>query len=158
MKKLLFVFALFFLHTALFVQLTSSSAVGLRYAVPTGATADVWENGYGVTGTYNISIIPLLDITFEGSWHSFKGKEFTLDENGTLYGGEDISIFGFVAGPVLTLGMFDVGVKGGYFFNDIDEVAIFPFAQIDILMFSVGAEYKATGDANWFSVYANFNF
>ncbi len=159
MKKLL-VFILFMglTQATTFAQWESSSSFGLRYVVPTGATADFYDSGYGVTGTSNFSVIPLMDIIFEGSWHQLNGKEITIDGLGNINTDNDMSIYGFVAGPVLTLGIADVGLKGGYFFGDVSEWVLFPFAQVDIFMFSLGAEYKAVGDTEWAAVYLNYNF
>ena len=156
MKKLLMILLfLGFTQSNIFAQLETKSALGIRYAVPSGTTADLFEYGVGTTGTTNIQVIPLMEITIEGSWHMFKGKELIA---GNSLRADDLSILGFVAGPVLTLGIIDVGVKGGYFFDDIHEWVLFPFAQVDIFMFSLGAEYKAIGDTKWASAYLNLNF
>ena len=158
MKKLLL--ALLFLgfaQSTIFAQLfESKSAFGVRYAVPSGTTADLFDYGIGTTGTVNIPVVPLLEITVEGSWHMLKGKEL-IAGNSDLKA-DDLSILGFVAGPVLNLGIVDLGVKGGYFFDDIHEWVLFPFAQVDIFMFSLGAEYKALGDTKWASAYINLTF
>ncbi len=156
MKKLLLVLLLLgFIQSNIFAQLSTSSAFGVRYVVPTGTTADVYDNGFGITGSANFSVIPILDIMIEGSWHVLKMKDLGV-LNDML--NENLSISGLVVGPVLTLGFVDVGIKGGYFFGDVSEWAVFPFAQIDVLMFSVGAEYKAVGNTKWAAAYLNFNF
>ncbi len=159
MKKL-FTILLFLglAHGVTLAQFSTSSAFGVRYLIPTGTTADIYDKGFGITGTSNFSVLPILDITFEGSWHTLTKKEISIDESGNINVNKDLSILGFVAGPVLTLGFVDVGIKGGYFFDDIREWVVFPFAQIDIMMFSLGAEYKAVGDTKWAAAYLNFNF
>ncbi|MCF6269971.1 MAG: hypothetical protein L3J41_09680 [Melioribacteraceae bacterium] len=159
MKKLFTILLLFSLVQATtFAQFSTSSAFGVRYLVPSGTTSDIYDNGFGITGTSNFSVLPILDITFEGSWHTLKSKELSIDGSGNIIEDGDLSILGFVAGPVLTLGLVDVGIKGGYFFDDLHEWVLFPFAQVDIFMFSLGAEYKAVGGTKWAALYLNLNF
>ena len=157
MKKLLLIIAV-----SLFTQFTifgQSPSVGVQYVVPTGTAADLFDSGYGVTGATNYSILPLLlDLKIEGSWRFLKGKEIFVDENLNVKNGEDFNIYGITVGPVLTLGILDAGVKAGYFFGDVSEWDVVPFAQVNFLMLSVGAEYKAIGDINWTAVYLNLNF
>ena len=158
MKKLLFL--LMFLtatQTISFAQLTTSSSFGVRYIVPTDVTADVYNNGLGVIGASNIKILPILDITIAGSWSTLKGKDLYTDTQGNIYSTKDISILGFTAGPVLRLGFLGVGVKGGYYFDDIHEWVLLPFAEVSLWKFSLGAEYKALDETKWFSAYLSYN-
>ncbi len=158
MKKLLTILLFLGLAQATsFAQFSTSSAVGIRYVQPQGTTADFYDIGYGMTGTSNFSVLPILDITLEGSWHTLVGKEFG-EVDGYVVPSEDLSIMGIVAGPVVKLGLVDLGLKGGYFFDDIHEWVLFPFVQVDIFMLSLGVEYKAVGDTKWAAAYLNYNF
>lgn len=157
-KSIVLVVLLAAFATNSFAQLESSSSMGLRYVIPTGTTGDVYESGWGVVGTTNFKVIPLLSVAVTGSWTSLQAKELTADESGNITGLDDLSIIGFTAGPVLNLGFIDIGVKGGYYFDDIHEWVILPFAQVDIWLLSLGAEYKAFDQYKWYSAYLVFNF
>ena len=158
MKKLFTVlFFVLFIQTISSAQLLStSSSFGARYVMPVGDIADFYDGGWGLTGTGYFSVIPLVDILVEGSWHSLAAKELTTDD--ILYGPNDLSIMGFTAGArVNLLGLVGIGLKGGYFFDDIHEWAIQPFAEISFLMLSVGAEYRMGEDVDWAAFYLNVN-
>ena len=157
--KILFKILLFiaFLHSITFAQLKTSSSVGARYVVPMGTVSDFYDSGWGITGTSYFGVTPLLDIIVEGSWHTFVGKELTFEDN--VLGTDDLSVLGFTAGARLNLlGMVGLGVKGGYFFDDIHEWAIQPFAEVSLLMFSLGAEYRKGEDVDWTAIYLNVTF
>jgi hypothetical protein len=145
-------------QTFSFAQLKTSSSFGFRYIMPTDATADAYDNGWGLTGTSNFDIIPILGITVVGSWSTLSGKDALVDDQGNIIYANDLSIIGFTAGPYIKLGFLDLGVKGGYYFDDIHEWVILPFAEIDFWKISIGGEYKATEDVKWFSAYLNYNF
>jgi len=111
----------------------------------------------GVLREQVILIIPLVDILVEGSWHTLNGQEITTIED-EIFGPDDLSIIGFTAGArVNLLGLIGVGLKGGYFFDDIHEWAIQPFAEVSFLMLSVGAEYRMGEDVDWAAFYLNVN-
>ena len=61
-KTLIALLFLGILQATTLAQWESSSAIGLRYVIPQGTTADIYDNGYGVTGTSNFSVLPILDI------------------------------------------------------------------------------------------------
>ncbi len=137
MKKLLTILLFVgLIQSVSFAQLSTSSSFGARYVIPMGDISDFYDGGYGITGTTYFNVIPLVDVLVEGSWHSLMAKELTTDD--VLYGANDLSVLGFTAGARLNLlGLMGVGVKGGYFFDEIHEWAIQPFAEVSFLMLSL---------------------
>ena len=162
MKKLLFLLMLLTatqtISYAQLTQLTISSSFGASYIAPTGVTADAYDNGFGLIGTSNIEILPMLDITVVGSWSMLNGKDVYSDAQGNIHYTDDLSILGVTAGPVLKLGFLGVGVKGGYYFDDIHEWVLLPFAEVSLWKFSLGAEYKALDATKWFSAYLSYTY
>jgi len=126
--------------------------------MPAGDIADSYDGGWGLTGTSYFNVVPLLvDVLIEGSWHTLTGKEFGTIGDETFVP-DNLSILGFTAGARLNLlGLLGVGVKGGYFFDDIHEWAIQPFAEVSFLMLSVGAEYRMGENVDWAAFYLNVN-
>ncbi|GEM_PF-6357476 len=153
---LAFLFSIF--QTSVFAQLSTSSSVGLSYIIPASNTGDHYDSGFGVIGTSNIQIIPLLGIAVTGSYNNLKSKEISIDGSGNVMDGEDMNIYGITAGPYVKLALFDIGVKGGYYFGDISEWAVLPFVQLILWKLTVGAEYKTTSDTKWYAIYLNYNF
>jgi len=132
----------------------SDSYIGLRVPVPTGNSADAFDPGWGIAGGSHAQISELFDVVIEGTWHTLMGKSL----EGASLKTRDISVLGFQVGGAVNLAIVDLGVKGGYYFNDVKEWDLTPFAHVEVWRLWLGAEYKALGDLNWGAVYANFVF
>ena len=130
------------------------SYLGLRVPVPTGDSADFFDTGWGIAGGSHAQVSKLFDVVFEGTWHTLTGKSV----EGAPLKTRDISVLGFQVGGSVNLAMFDLGVKGGYYFIDVSEWDLTPFAHVEVWRLWLGAEYKALGNVNWAAVYANFVF
>ena len=141
---------------------TSQSGIGIRVAFPRGDASDLFNTGWGLTGSSLRKFSPRLGLLSELSWNSLPAKDgsITVDfgSGSEIIDVSDASSFAIVLGPLIDLGGLDIGAKGGYFFGDFGEWDLLPFAQIWISRLSLGAEYKALGDIKWLAGYASFWF
>jgi len=134
----------------------STSYTGLQVLLPAGDAGDVLDTGFGLTGSSQYPIGPALDFVFEGAWYSFGGKDYTIE--GTELESGDISVLAFTAGVLYDAGALEFGARGGYFFSDLHEWDVMPFAQVSFGRFSLGGEYKALGKTNWGAAYLKFRW
>jgi hypothetical protein len=138
------------------------SGFGVRVPSPRGQTADRYGTGWGLIGSSLRTLSPRLRLLSEISWTKLpaKGDSITVGTGNDVQTIQidDISALGLAIGPVLSLGTLEIGAKGGYFFGDLDEWAILPFAQLTISRFTLGAELKQAGEIEWWAGYANIWF
>ena len=134
----------------------STSNTGLQMLLPAGDAGDVLDTGFGLTGASQYPIGPALDFIFEGAWYGFGGKNYTFE--GTDLESDDLSVLAFTAGVLYDAGALEFGAKGGYFFSDLHEWDVMPFAQVSFGRFSLGGEYKALGGTNWGAAYVKFRW
>ena len=92
----------------------------------------------------------------EGAWYSFSGQEYHLD--GNEIESDDFSVLSFTAGVLFDVGALQFGARGGYFFADLHEWDIMPFAQVSFWRLAIGGEYKALGKTNWGAAYVKFRW
>ena len=135
---------------------SSSSYTGLQVLIPDGDMANLFDTGFGLTGTSQFPLGSAVDFVFEGAWYSLPGKGFSFE--GSEFEAEDLDALAVLIGAVLYLDPFRLGVKGGYFFLDLHEWDAMPYAEVVIGRFSLGGEYKAFGNANWGAGYVKFRW
>ena len=162
--------SIFFVPLIIFIQFTFSLLPTLTHAqiyhtysafkivTPSGDAGDAYKAGWGVSGTSNFKIIPKIDLLFEASWYNLSGKEIDIPE-GQAYRVEDLSVLGVMVGAGYNLGFFQLGAKGGYFFDDLHEWDLLPYAQISFWRLAVGIDYKGLlGSKNLQSIAINLGF
>lgn len=134
-----------------------TSYTGLQYLSPTGDVSDFYDAGFGLTGLSRIPMSSKMDFMFEGAWYTLSSKDITIGEEFTLET-DDLSVLAAQVGVLFDMGTVEFGAKGGYFFGDLHEWDVMPFAQVSFGRWSLGGEYKALGTTNWASVYVNFRW
>jgi len=161
MNKIRIVLTITLVTLSLVTQATAqerskSSYTGLQVLLPDGDTADLFDTGFGLTGSSQFPLGSAIDFVFEGAWYNFPGKGFSLA--GSEFETEGFDALSALAGAVFYLEPFRLGVKGGYFFLDLHEWDAMPYAEVAIGRFSLGGEYKALGKANWGAGYVKFRW
>lgn len=137
-------------------QRSKSSYTGLQVLLPDGDTGDLLDTGFGLTGSSQFPLGSAVDFVFEGAWYSFPGKGFSL--GGSEFETEDLDALSALVGAVFYLEPLRLGAKGGYFFMDLHEWDVMPYAEVVVGRFSFGGEYKAFGKANWGAGYVKFRW
>jgi len=162
MNKTLFTLIIVLVSLSLSGQATAqerqnTSYTGFQYISPIGDVSDFFDAGFGLTGLSRIPMGSKMDFIFEGAWYNLNRKDITIDENLNLETG-DLSVLAAQVGVLFDMGTVEFGAKGGYFFSDLHEWDVMPFAQVSFGRWSIGGEYKALGNTNWGSVYVNFRW
>ncbi len=133
-----------------------TSYTGVNLLLPAGDAADFFDTGFGITGSSQFPLGPALDFVLEGAWYGLPGQQYSL--SGTDLESGDLSVLAFTIGALYDAGALEFGAKGGYFFDDLHEWDVMPFAQVSFGRFSIGGEYKALGSTNWGAAYAKFRW
>ena len=55
---------------------------------------------------------------------------------------EDLSVLGLAVGAGYNISFFQIGIKGGYFFDDLHEWDLVPYAQVNFWRLILGVDYK----------------
>lgn len=129
---------------------------GIQVLLPDGDMADLFDTGFGLTGTSQYPPGSAVDFVLEGAWYSLPGKGFSF--GGSELETEDLDALATLVGAVFYLEPFRLGAKGGYFFMDLHEWDAMPYAEVVIGRFSLGGEYKAFGKTNWGAGYVKFRW
>jgi hypothetical protein len=137
-------------------QHQNTTYTGVQYISPKGDASGIFDPGWGLTGTTRKHLGSSMDFMIEGGWYKLKGKEDSLP--GNEYGSEDLSVLSALIGLVIKGGPLEFGAKGGYFFSDLHEWDVMPFAQLALGRFAIGYEYKLLGKMNWSAVYLNYRW
>jgi len=135
---------------------SGTSYTGLQVLLPDGDMGNLFDTGFGLTGTSQFPLGSAVDFVFEGAWYSFPGKGFSL--LGSEFKADDLDALSALLGAVFYLDPFRLGIKGGYFFLDLHEWDAMPYAEVVVGRFSLGGEYKAFGNANGGAGYVKFRW
>ena len=132
----------------------NTTYIGIQYLNPKSEAASSFDPGFGLTGTTRVPLGSSMDFMIEGAWYKLKGKDDISPESG--YEPDDLSVLSALMGLMLKGGPLEFGAKGGYFFSDLHEWDVMPFAQWALGRWSIGIEYKVIGKTNWSAVYFNY--
>ncbi len=124
-----------------------------KVLLPTGDFDDVAKTGWGLAGTGDFTLIPLVKLRGEIGYNQFDA------EDGAEWDGEAIdrfNIWSFMAGARLQLPIIYFSLDGAYY-TKIDEVSLLPGLGFRFLFLDVGGRYKWTGE-NWFEVFGGVSF
>lgn len=162
MNKMILTLIIAFVSLSLAGQATAqerqnTSYTGIQYISPTGDVSDLVNSGFGLTGNSRIPMGSKMNFIVEGAWYNLNKKDITIDESLNLET-DDISVLAAQIGVLFDMGTVEFGAKGGYFFSDLHEWDVMPFAQVSMGRWSIGGEYKALGNTNWGSLYVNFRW
>jgi len=61
---------------ALAQERRNTSYTGLELLLPAGDAADLFDAGFGLTGSSQIPLGPAMDFVLEGAWYNFAGKQY----------------------------------------------------------------------------------
>ena len=135
-------------------QHPNTTYTGIQYINPKSEASSSFDPGFGLTGTTRVPLGSSMDFMIEGAWYKLKGKDDISPETG--YEPGDMSVLSGLVGLILKGGPLEFGAKGGYFFSDLHEWDVMPFAQIAFGRWSIGGEYKVYGKTNWSALYLNY--
>jgi len=132
----------------------NTTYIGIQYVNPKSEAASSFDPGFGLTGTTRVPFGSSMDFMIEGGWYKLKGKDDIGPETG--YKPDDLSVLSALVGLAVKGGPLEFGAKGGYFFSDLHEWDVMPFAQVALGRWSIGGEYKVFGKTNWSTLYLNY--
>lgn len=136
----LLILLIFLTMTSTYAQIYNTYTA-FKFVFPVGEASDYYQNGWGVSGTSNFTIIPKFDLLFEASWYNLSGKKIHIPDQGSFQI-ENLSVLGLSLGAGYNLGICQVGIKGGYFFDDLHEWDLVPYAQVFFWRLAAGIDYK----------------
>lgn len=121
-----------------------------------GINAGSGSFGVGWTlGAQYIKGLPFGSLMFEASYNGFSLDDEVPDLEDYS---DDINLWGFAAGPRLSLGPLNIGALGSYH-TEIDEFDVMPLVGINIWKLDVALRYKGLlGDADWVGLTAAILF
>ena len=153
MKRLSLLFAIFLAVAVLPARADAQFTIGARgkLLIPTGDFNDEVTTGWGVAGTGDFTLIPLVKLRGEVGYNHFDGEE--PDGDRTF---EDRDIWNFGIGGRLQLPIVYFSLDAMYY-TDIDEFSVLPGLGLRFLFLDLGARYKWSG-ANWFEVFGGVAF
>ncbi len=128
--------------------------VGLNVA--SGSFSDTFGTGWTLGAQY-IKGLPFGSLMFEATYNGF-GIDDELPNLDDFDFTDDITLWGFAAGPRLGIGPFNFGALGSYH-TEIDEFDVIPLMGINIWKLDIALRYKGLfGDADWVGVTAAILF
>lgn len=159
MSKLLFTMIIVLVPLSLVGQAAAqqnrnTTYTGVQYLKPKGDASSSFDPGFGLTGTTRVPLVSSMDFMIEGGWYTLKGKDVILPESG--YEPDDLNVLSALIGLMVKGGPLEFGAKGGYFFRDLHEWDVLPFAQLALGRWSIGIDYKTLGKTNWSALYLNY--
>ncbi len=155
MKRVLLLVAVLFSLVLLPERAEAQFKLGARakLLLPTGDFNDVATTGWGLAGTGDFTIIPLLKLRGEIGYNQFDA------EDEAVWDGEPIDkfdIWSFMIGARLQLPVIYLSLDGAYY-TKIDEFSLLPGLGLRFLFLDVGGRYKWTGE-NWFEIFGGVSF
>ena len=156
MKRVPLLLATVFLLVLLPGRAEAQFDIGARakLLLPTGSFGDdLAETGWGLAGTGDFTIIPLVKLRGEIGYNQFDAKD------GAVWEGESIdrfNIWNFLIGARLQLPIIYLSFDGAYY-TEIDEFSFLPGLGARFLFLDVGGRYKWTGE-NWFEIFGGVYF
>ncbi len=126
---------------------------GVLGALPSGDMKDVAQYGYGLYGSMDRGMAPLVDLRLQVETNRFVGED--LPGGGQV---DDFTSWGFLGGAKVGIaGLLSGGALAGYY-TEVDELDLVPFASLKLGMLDVGIQYKMLNDTKWFAARVGFSF
>ena len=152
MKRMPLLLAILFSLALLPGRAEAQYTLGARAKMmfPTGDFADKADTGWGIAGTGDFTLIPLIKLRGEVGYNRFDGK---IDGDTTY---DDWNIWNFGVGARLQLPIIYLSLDGMYY-TKIDDLSLLPGIGARILFLDVGARYKWTGE-NWVELFGGVSF
>jgi hypothetical protein len=152
MKRLPLLLAILFALALLPERAEAQFALGARAKMmfPTGSFDDEAKTGWGIAGTGDFTLIPLVKLRGEIGYNRFDG-----DTSGGVTS-DDWNIWNFGVGARLQLPIIYVSLDGMYY-TEIDDFSLLPGVGARFLFLDVGARYKWSGE-NWVEVFGGVAF